>query len=66
MNTNLSSGGNAIKPPIQLKYTYERLLATEQAKTAASNSKIYTEAQAYCQLKLFITIKIYIVPFILP
>ena len=52
MNTNLSSGGNAIKPPIQLKYTYERLLATEQAKTAASNSKIYTEAQAYCQTQI--------------
>jgi hypothetical protein len=25
MNTDLSSGGNSIKPPIQLKYTYQRL-----------------------------------------
>lgn len=25
MNTNLASGGNSIKPPIQLKYTYQRL-----------------------------------------
>ena len=49
MNTDLSSGGNAIKPPIQLKYTYERLLGTEQQKAASSNSKIYTDAQNYCQ-----------------
>ena len=49
MNTNLSSGGNAIKPPIQLKYTYERLLEAQQQTAAASNSQIYTEAQNYCQ-----------------
>ena len=49
MNTNLSSGGNAIKPPIQLKYTYERLLEAEQQKNASSNSQIYTDAQNYCQ-----------------
>ncbi len=49
MNTNLSSGGNAIKPPIQLKYTYERLLETEQQKATSSNSQIYTDAQNYCQ-----------------
>lgn len=49
MNTNLASGGNAIKPPIQLKYTYERLLAVEQAKVETTNSKIYTQAQEYCQ-----------------
>lgn len=49
MNTNLSSGPGAIKPPIQLKYTYERLQAAEQAKAEAVNSQIYTEAQAYCE-----------------
>ena len=49
MNTNLSSGGNAIKPPIQLKYTYERLLEAQQQTAAASNSQIYTQAQTYCQ-----------------
>lgn len=52
MNTNLSSGGNAIKPPIQLKYTYERLLEAEQTKAVASNAKIYTEAQNYCQTQV--------------
>jgi hypothetical protein len=49
MNTNLSSGGNAIKPPIQLKYTYERLLEAQQQTASASGSQIYTQAQTYCQ-----------------
>jgi cystathionine beta-lyase/cystathionine gamma-synthase len=50
MNTNLSSGGNAIKPPIQLKYTYERLQSAEQKKAEDANTSIYTQAQVYCQL----------------
>jgi hypothetical protein len=49
MNTNLSSGGNAIKPPIQLKYTYERLQAAEQKRVDTANSNVYTQAQIYCQ-----------------
>lgn len=50
MNTNLSSGGNAIKPPIQLKYTYERLQSTADA--AANNSTLYTTAENYCQAQI--------------
>ncbi|HVO86610.1 MAG TPA: hypothetical protein VMT23_02660 [Candidatus Binatia bacterium] len=46
MNTNLSTGTN-IKPPIQLKYTYQRLEAAAQQQ--ASNSGLYTEAENYCQ-----------------
>lgn len=49
MNTDLSSSGSAIKPPIQLKYTYERLLEAQQQTAAANNSQIYTQAQTYCQ-----------------
>jgi hypothetical protein len=49
MNTNLSSGPNAIKPPIQLKYTYERLVQAEQERLTAENSKVYIEAQAECE-----------------
>ncbi len=52
MNTDLSSGGNGIKPPIQLKYTYERLQATEQARVDSVNSKIYTDAENYCQAQI--------------
>lgn len=49
MNTGLSSGTNAIKPPIQLKYTYERLVQAEEARAEQANAKVYTEAQNYCQ-----------------
>lgn len=49
MNTDLSSGGNAIKPPIQLKYTYERLHAAEKQRVDSVNERIYTEAQAHCE-----------------
>jgi hypothetical protein len=49
MNTNLSSGGNSIKPPIQLKYTYERLQAASQVQANQNNTSLYTEAENYCQ-----------------
>lgn len=49
MNTNLASGPNSIYPPIQLKYTYQRLEAAEQAAVNAENSQIYTDAENYCQ-----------------
>lgn len=51
MNTSLSSGGNAIKPPIQLKYAYQRLQAAEQTRVDAANASIYTDAQNYCQVQ---------------
>jgi hypothetical protein len=50
MNTNLSSGGNSIKPPIQLKYTYDRLVKAEQQRVNAANDKIYRDAQSYCEI----------------
>ncbi len=49
MNTSLSSGPNAIKPPIQLKYRYERLLEAEQARVSKDNAQIYTDAQTECE-----------------
>lgn len=49
MNTSLSSGDNAIKPPIQLKYTYERLQQAEKQRVDGINGRIYTDAQAYCE-----------------
>lgn len=47
MNTSLSEGANAVYPPIQLKYTYERLVQAEYQKT--QNNQLYTEAQHYCE-----------------
>jgi hypothetical protein len=49
MNTNLSTGPNAAYPPIQLKYTYQRLNNAQQQQISAVNAKLYTEAEAYCQ-----------------
>lgn len=48
MNTSLAAGSN-VRPPIQLKYTYERLLAARNAGATANNSDIYTQAQQYCE-----------------
>ena len=47
MNTNLSTG-TSVYPPIQLKYTYERLQLAQNAQLGAS-SDIYTQAQKYCE-----------------
>lgn len=49
MNTELSAGPNAVYPPIQLKYTYDRLVKQQSDQIAAANSQLYTEAQAYCE-----------------
>lgn len=48
MNTSLASGPNAVHPPIQLKYTYERLQEAQQNVLGQGNSALYAEAQAYC------------------
>jgi len=52
MNTSLTSGNGSIYPPIQLKYTYQRLLAAESATAAANNTTLYTAAQNYCQTQI--------------
>lgn len=49
MNTNLASGSNNIKPPIQLKYTYQRLVEVQQNQLQVANQQIYTDAQNYCR-----------------
>lgn len=49
MNTNLSSGPNAIKPPIQLKYRYQRLSHQAEKDADVYNSRIYNDAQHYCE-----------------
>lgn len=49
MNTNLSSGPFAVKPPIQLKYRYDRLVKAEEDRVAAINAQVYTDAQNFCE-----------------
>ena len=49
MNTDLTSGETAIRPPIQLQKTYERLLQTERDRVSVANERIYNDAQAICE-----------------
>jgi hypothetical protein len=49
MNTNLSAGPNAVYPPVQLKYTYDRLVTAQSDQLAQTNTQLYTEAQHYCE-----------------
>lgn len=48
MNTELATSSN-VYPPIQLKYTYERLTQAEAARVKSQNDGVYTQAQAYCE-----------------
>jgi hypothetical protein len=49
MNTNLSTGNTSVYPPIQLEYTYERLVEEQANQAVGTNSQLYTDAQSYCQ-----------------
>lgn len=49
MNAGLETGPGGIYPPIQLKYRYQRLIDAEKARVDAANTKLYTEAQNYCE-----------------
>lgn len=49
MNTNLASGSASVYPPIQLKYTYERLQSEANQAAAQANTDVYTAAQKYCE-----------------
>lgn len=48
MNTSLASGPNAVHPPIQLKYTYERLVQSQEEVLGKGNSTLYQAALSYC------------------
>lgn len=62
MNANLSTGNTGIYPPIQLKYTYERLVEKEQERVDNVNSQFYTEAQLFCEQQVTSTVTINRVP----
>jgi flagellar basal body-associated protein FliL len=49
MNTNLSTGNGSVYPPIQLEYTYQRLVQAQDQAALNADSGLYTAAQAYCQ-----------------
>lgn len=49
MNTNLAAASGSVYPPIQLKYTYQRLQSAANQAAAQANGGLYTQAQAYCE-----------------
>lgn len=49
MNTDLSATSATVYPPIQLKYTYDRLVQAESDGLAKTNTEFYTQAQRYCE-----------------
>jgi len=48
MNTNLVSGTNAIRPPIQLKARYDRLVASQQDRIKAENAQVTVQGEQIC------------------
>lgn len=50
MNTDLTSGqSSGVYPPIQLKYTYQRLQQAENERIKQQNAAVYTDAQTICE-----------------
>ncbi len=49
MNTNLSTGNGSVYPPIQLEYTYLRLVKAQDQAALSNDAGLYTAAQNYCQ-----------------
>lgn len=51
MNTSLTSASNGVYPPIQLKYTYNRLVQAAGNQTSADSS-VYAQAQKACEAQI--------------
>ena len=51
MNTDLSTGNTAIKPPIQLKHRYERLVQAETERVRKANEQVKKTGEKICGQK---------------
>lgn len=49
MNTDLNAGNTSVYPPIQLKYTYDRLVKDQNRRLEQANAGLYSQAQAHCE-----------------
>lgn len=47
MNTSLAT--ESVYPPIQLEFTYKRLMEQENSKADSQNSQLYIKAKDYCE-----------------
>lgn len=52
MNTNLTSGPNSIKPPIQLKYRYEKLVAAQKTRVDGLSAEFVKTGTAKCRAEV--------------
>jgi hypothetical protein len=52
MNTSLTSASNGVYPPIQLKYTYSRLVQSAGSQASSNNNSVYAEAQKACEAQI--------------
>lgn len=48
MNADLTGGPNSIYPPIQLAYTYERLVQAEKGRVVNAQKAVNDQANAHC------------------
>lgn len=48
MHTSLASDTN-VYPPVQLKFSYDRLVLVEKKRVEAEMAKVYTDAQRICE-----------------
>jgi hypothetical protein len=49
MNANLTSGDTAIRPPIQLKETYDKLVRGERKRISDINKQVMADATKTCE-----------------
>lgn len=52
MNTSLTAGSDSVYPPVQLKYTYQRLVQSTGQQNSNTNTNVYNEAQHYCEAQI--------------
>jgi hypothetical protein len=52
MNTSLTSASNGVYPPVQLKYTYDRLVQAAGSQASGVNDSIYSDAQKHCEAQI--------------
>jgi hypothetical protein len=52
MNTSLTSASNGVYPPIQLKYTYTRLVQAAGSQSSSNSNSVYAEAQKACEAQI--------------
>lgn len=58
MNTDLTAGDTAIRPPIQLKFQYERLVEAEKKRAADANATMRQEAERVCAERFPVTLNV--------